>query len=132
MENTKQQLEEVIKKEKLESELAIFWDKIASYLPKSIERSALGDDKIFTAFKQAYIEFRPLIADEVLKVIIRKIEEIETFEPEDDFVDGGDMEYRRLAVDNSRRLGEIKIKTDILQLLSNLSINKENKNNDSR
>lgn len=74
MENIKEQLEEVIKKEKLESELAIFWDKISSYLPKSIERSALGDDKIFTAFKQAYIEFRPLIADEVLKVMVEKIE----------------------------------------------------------
>ena len=73
--NIKEQLEEVIKKEKLESELAIFWDKIASYLPKSIERSSLGDDKIFTAFKQAYIEFRPLIADEVLKVVKQSLKD---------------------------------------------------------
>lgn len=77
--------------------------------------------------------FMKFLNDEVLKVVIRKIEEIETFEPEDDFIDGGDMEYasRRLAVDNSRRWGEIKIKTDILQLLSNLSTNKENKNNEN-
>jgi len=36
------------------AELAVFWDEIAQHLPKSIERSALGDEKIFRAFATAY------------------------------------------------------------------------------
>ena len=36
------------------AELAVFWDEIAQHLPKSIERSALGDEKIFCAFATAY------------------------------------------------------------------------------
>jgi hypothetical protein len=111
----KQQPEEVIKKN----------------LPEKNNGTELSD--FARGFNQALSQINTsLIADEVLKIVIRKIEEIETFEPEDNFVDGGDSEYasRRLAVDNSRRWGEIKIKTDILQLLSNLSPNKENKNNE--
>ena len=36
------------------AELAVFWDEMAQHLPKSIERSALGDEKIFRAFATAY------------------------------------------------------------------------------
>ena len=36
------------------AELAVFWDEIVQHLPKSIERSALGDEKIFCAFATAY------------------------------------------------------------------------------
>lgn len=95
----------------------------------AIKRASDFNEKQYDLVLNRIFDKTPsLITDEVLKVVIRKIEEIETFEPEDYFVDGGDMEYasRRLAVDNSRRWGEIKIKTDILQLLSNLSTNKEN------
>lgn len=37
-----------------ESELAVFWNEIANNLPKSVERSVLGDEKIFLAFRVAY------------------------------------------------------------------------------
>ena len=36
------------------AELAVFWDEIAQHLPKSIERGALGDEKIYRAFATAY------------------------------------------------------------------------------
>lgn len=39
---------------KEDTELVVFWQEIASYLPTSPERSALGDIKIFAAFKGAY------------------------------------------------------------------------------
>jgi len=45
---------------KLKSEASIFWSKIAENLPKSLERSALGDEKIFRAFYPAYKEFPTL------------------------------------------------------------------------
>ena len=38
----------------IQSELAMFWDEIANYLPKSKERAALGDEKIFNAFAATY------------------------------------------------------------------------------
>lgn len=41
-------------KEWEKSELAVFWDEISKFLPKSVERAALGDEKIFIAFKSAY------------------------------------------------------------------------------
>ena len=44
--------------ESVVGELAIFWNEIALNLPKSIERSALGDEKIFRAFQIAYPKMR--------------------------------------------------------------------------
>jgi len=44
---------------KIKAEMSVFWDTIASYLPKSVERAALGDEKIFNAVYRAYTEFRP-------------------------------------------------------------------------
>ncbi len=41
-------------KDREETEIAIFWDEMSQYLPKSLEREALGDAKIFRAFKAAY------------------------------------------------------------------------------
>jgi hypothetical protein len=45
-------------KQKEDSELAVFWDEMAKALPKSIERSALGDEKIFIAFKSTYLKIK--------------------------------------------------------------------------
>ena len=39
-------------------------------MPKSLERRALGDEKIYRAFYQAYIEFRPFLFSELLKKIL--------------------------------------------------------------
>lgn len=50
--------QEIIEKQKVDSEASIFWSKIAENLPKSIERSALGDEKIFRAFYPVYKEIR--------------------------------------------------------------------------
>ncbi len=58
-------------KEEIDNEVAIFWNKMSEYLPKSLERSALGDEKIFTALKLAYIEFRPaLLAKQQLTTLL--------------------------------------------------------------
>ena len=48
---------------KIESQLSIFWNIIQDSLPKCIERSALGDEKIFLAVKKAYTEFVPYIVN---------------------------------------------------------------------
>lgn len=42
----------------IENEASIFWNEIAQYLPKTIERAALGDEKIFTAFRLVYPSIR--------------------------------------------------------------------------
>lgn len=48
-------------REELKAEAAVFFDLISKYLPKSQERAALGDEKIYQAFYQAFVEFRPHI-----------------------------------------------------------------------
>lgn len=50
-----------------ESELAVFWDEISTNLPKSIEREALGDKKIFSAFRIAYPKIKSHIVKEARK-----------------------------------------------------------------
>lgn len=49
------------KEQRLNSELAVFWNEISNNLPKSLERSALGDEKIFLAFKSAYPKIRECV-----------------------------------------------------------------------
>lgn len=49
------------KNSKIEVEASVFWSKIAEYLPKSFERSALGDEKIYNAFYPAYLQFREVL-----------------------------------------------------------------------
>ena len=66
----------MVEEERIKSEASIFWSKIAEYLPKSLERSALGDEKIYTAFFQAYTEFRPVLLS-LQK--IRTLEEVENW-----------------------------------------------------
>jgi len=46
------------KEERIKTESAIFWSKIAEHLPDSFERAALGDKTIYRAFFEAYLEFR--------------------------------------------------------------------------
>ena len=46
---------------KIESEFVSFWNEISDNLPKSFERSALGDEKIAMAVRIAYNKFRPAI-----------------------------------------------------------------------
>ena len=77
-------LEEEIKKQQ-QIEMAIFWDLVSLFLPKSKERHALGDNKIFEAIYRAYIEFRPILLRSVFKRqaegIIGEIEELPVRDP---------------------------------------------------
>lgn len=56
-----------------ESEIAIFWSTMSDFLPKSLEREALGDEKIFRAFKAMYPNMkntlRGLLLDELLSEV---------------------------------------------------------------
>lgn len=68
------QIKNLIKEERNENELAVFWDKMTSYLPKSIERSALGDEKIFIAFKETYPDIKKHIKISLIKMIVEMVE----------------------------------------------------------
>ena len=54
-------------KEKEKSELAVFWDELSSHLPRNIERAALGDEKIFLAFRAVYPKIKSHILTEARK-----------------------------------------------------------------
>lgn len=58
----------------LNAEMAIFWNRISNALPKSIERSALGDEKIHNAFKSVYPEMKKII---LIKFLDSEIERLE-------------------------------------------------------
>ena len=45
-------------KDRINGELAVFWHEISEGLPHSIERAALGDEKILRAIRPAYIKMR--------------------------------------------------------------------------
>ena len=64
--------------EKRLAELAIFWQEIADNLPKSLERSALGDEKMFLAFASVYPKMAEHLEQEMLKRVRGEIEEIHT------------------------------------------------------
>lgn len=63
-------------KQKIQAELSIFWNEIANALPKSIERSAFGDERIFNAFATAYPAIREYLynarTQEVLEILIKE------------------------------------------------------------
>ena len=61
MSNLQQRIEE---QEKIE--VAVFWDEISRYLPKSLERAALGDEKIFLALKIAYSKIRKYLINSAI------------------------------------------------------------------
>jgi hypothetical protein len=58
-------------KQTLALEIIVFWDKIADNLPKSIERSALGDEKIFTAFAVTYPQIKEYLHQATVEEIIK-------------------------------------------------------------
>lgn len=66
-------MKQLIEEQRNKAEVAVFWDEIASGLPKSIERSALGDEKICRAFAMAY----PKIKQALLKQFIDELIEFE-------------------------------------------------------
>lgn len=84
-------------KQMIESELAVFWDEIAENLPKSIERSALGDEKIFLAFKVAYPKIKSSLA---IKSIDEEIKWLESKKKKCDCICGAMAIY-----DEQRRSG---------------------------
>ena len=91
-------------KSSFEAEASIFFSKIADYLPGSQERAALGDEKIFYAFKQAYKEFRPFIvsalAKKILSDLLKEIEVAELpYEHSDDELDSGVIDGLEYAKD---------------------------------
>jgi len=57
----------------IKSEASIFFSKISEYLPKSIERSALGDEKIYQAFHRAYIEFIPVLVNQIRLETLKEV-----------------------------------------------------------
>ena len=67
-------IEKITEKSTLESELAVFWDEIAQGLPKSLEREALGDEKIFTAFRAAYPKIRKQLLTQHKEEAIKRLE----------------------------------------------------------
>ena len=56
--DTEKSITEFIEKEKIESEIAVFWDLFSKILPKSRARCEIGDEKLFIAFKATFIEVR--------------------------------------------------------------------------
>lgn len=60
--------------EKEESELAIFWEEMSKNLPKSVERSALGDEKIFVAFKCVYPKIKEYLLSQYKSSLRERIE----------------------------------------------------------
>ena len=59
-----------------ESEIAVFWDEMASFLPKSIERSALGDEKICNAFRAMYPKMKAHLLNLHSAHLVERISEL--------------------------------------------------------
>ncbi len=55
------------------AEVAIFWNEIESFLPKSFEREALGDNAIFIAFRATYPKIRNYIIKQTEQRVAREI-----------------------------------------------------------
>lgn len=81
-------------KEKLQSEIAIFWNDIAENLPKSLERSALGDEKIFRAFCVTYPKIRKYLLLEHDRELWQKMEDVKEERPKSIFTQGDVAEFR--------------------------------------
>lgn len=59
---------------KTEAELSIFWQEISQHLPKTLEREALGDHKIFNAFAIAYKKMKPILLSSYNKQLLDGVE----------------------------------------------------------
>jgi lysine/ornithine N-monooxygenase len=60
--------------QRTKAELAVFWDEIAKALPKSMERSALGDEKIFRAFASSYPKMREHLLTAERDRLVKEVE----------------------------------------------------------
>lgn len=90
-------LSKIIEEQKKESELAVFWEEIASNLPKSREMSALGHEKVFLAFKSAYPKIKGLIYLQFLRGFLTEIgEEDKNAKVTSDYYSGTIQERQRL------------------------------------
>lgn len=97
------------------AELAVFWDEIAQHLPKSIERSALGDEKIFDAFATAYPNMRQHLITSRDTYWKEKIEELELscvddrlLGKTDDYLDGYNTSTERWREQRDALLDNLK------------------------
>jgi hypothetical protein len=68
-------LEEMKEKHTQQSELAVFWSVIADHLPKNTERSALGDEAIFSAFAVAYSQIKDHLVSTAKRETLREVRE---------------------------------------------------------
>jgi hypothetical protein len=66
-------LEEMKEKHTQQSELAVFWSVIADHLPKNTERSALGDEAIFSAFAVAYSQIKDHLVSTAKRETLREV-----------------------------------------------------------
>ena len=74
----------IIKEKTIQSELAVFWDEIASSLPKSMERSALGDEKVFKAFASAYPKMRDHLFRAGAAAMLQRVRDGVAYEGDDE------------------------------------------------
>jgi len=103
-----------IVQESVECELSIFWSLIAENLPQSIERSALGDGKIYKAFKPSYIKFRNVMLVKFLEAELERkrgmMKDYETILPKPQWYEGNS--YLSLIQEDisyiTEQIGEIK------------------------
>lgn len=68
-------MQDIINKQREDSELAIFWQEIEKNLPKSQEMSALGTKPVFLSFKIAYPNIKKHLISQLLQVLIEREEE---------------------------------------------------------
>lgn len=79
---------------KTEAELSIFWQEIAQHLPKTLEREALGDHKIFNAFAIAYKKMKPILLSSYNKQLLDGVEgEVKELPTESVYDHEGDYYY---------------------------------------
>jgi len=101
--------------EKRLAELAIFWQEIADNLPKSLERSALGDEKMFLAFASVYPKMAEHLEQEMLErvreLIEKKLQEVTPLYTLGDLIIGSE----NMQADTI--LGQQKVLKDLLSSL---------------
>ena len=66
----------IIEENKKKAELSIFWQEMSTYLPKTLEREALGDSKIFQAFALTYPSIKKYLLSTLLDEIERENQEL--------------------------------------------------------
>lgn len=67
----------IIEENKKKAELSIFWQEMSTYLPKTLEREALGDSKIFQAFALTYPSIKKYLLSTLLDEMEKSLPEEE-------------------------------------------------------